>query len=352
MRSSPKEEVGMGTVGSTDKKIGSPRPSDREREVQFRSAANKAGVKISVPDPGPHFDFEAYSLSEEKRPEEQIKTPLLVASSPPRLKPDRNVKLDEQSSEDLPPEKEEDCVTQPEIKTSEYNSFEYLSRVPSDKRQEYELWLRSELTKRCLDGYHDLRFKTVDGNVRVHFSRRFTGGAVALNTTHLEEAIRRAEQMVMLLPIAETDCLDPHDRIIVKRSTDAGKQYIELINVPRKSPLANVLRRIVLHFVSRMFDGKCESFRLTRKGLHAFRVAASGKKRPEFSKIDLKDYEDAILKVTMVNLDRLKAKGYDIHRLDEQTIGRLRRAVQNDLAKDPRIVFESVPSVRVVDLDD
>jgi hypothetical protein len=163
----------MGTVGSTDKKIGSPRPSHREREVQFRSTAENAA--FNVPDLGAYSDFEECALSEEKGREEknQIRTPLLVSSSPPRLGRDRDVKLDERSSEDLPPEKEEDRATQPEIKTSEFNSFTHPSRIPSDKRQEYELWLRSELAKRHLDGYHDLSFKTVDGKVRVRFKRRF-----------------------------------------------------------------------------------------------------------------------------------------------------------------------------------
>jgi hypothetical protein len=341
----------MGTVGSTDKKIGSPRPSHREREVQFRSTAENAA--FNVPDLGAYSDFEECALSEEKGREEknQIRTPLLVSSSPPRLGRDRDVKLDERSSEDLPPEKEEDRATQPEIKTSEFNSFTHPSRIPSDKRQEYELWLRSELAKRHLDGYHDLSFKTVDGKVRVRFKRRFKGGRVPLDKKGLQEAIQQAERLVMSPVIAETNSRNFRDWITVKRISHQGHQYIELINVPPHSPIVAEVSNLLHYFVYRMYEGACKLHFINSAKVHAFRVAPSGKQRPEFNSIKLSDYEDEILRITMQEISVLANNGYDIHNLDKEATGTLEKRVTRRLAKSLSIDFSSIPKERIVELD-
>jgi hypothetical protein len=194
----------------------------------------------------------------------------------------------------------------------------------------------------------------VNGLVQVKFRRRFTGGGVRIDREVLVQAIQRAEQLVMLPAITEIGS-DPGNRIVVKRTTDGEKRYIEFVNVPKKSSLAIVVGKLVLHFVRHMFEGECLAFGSpqTKSKLHSFRIAHSGDKRAAFDKIDPVDFEDLVVRTAAEKISLLETDGIDIHNCDaDDVVKEVLPSMSLDLSEMLSIDFTSGSTVPVVTPDD
>jgi hypothetical protein len=133
--------------------------SDEANAESFESAAANAGFRVSVPDLDGYASFEDLSLSEEK--EKLERTPLLIASSPPRLERpvdlESTSKVDEPRTEHVPQEEKLDLDEDEKKLTSSaselrqigsgpFRRFKYSSLIPYDddlKRREFKQWVRA-----------------------------------------------------------------------------------------------------------------------------------------------------------------------------------------------------------------
>ncbi len=361
----------MGNVGSTDKsQTPRPRPvssSPGERQPLLKPALTGGGSAVVGLGGHSKIDFEDYARSGEKPKKSQ----LTANSSPPRM--EQPVALeslfeeDDPSAKDLPLEEKsylyvpeiEDPASLPEIKRipGPLERYRRSSEIPSQGLKEYGFWIKSEMIKEDIRSYFDVSLKSVNGTVQVDFSRRFRGSGFPVDQTRLQQAIQRAERLMESPVVAETAPWDPDDRIKIKRTMHKGQEFIELINVPPDSSVADVVQTIHLHCVRRMYDGQCLSYDLRssnvehRKEMHAFRVVPDGKKRREFKEVERRKYEDEILKMTMREITILHNAGHDIHRLDEDMKGALERSVMRDLKKELAIDFRRKSTSPVVKLD-
>jgi hypothetical protein len=206
------------------------------------------------------------------------------------------------------------------------------------------------MIKGKLQKFFKISLKEVNGVVKVDFKRRFGGAAYPIDKTRLQQAIQRAERLILSPVIAETAQWDPDERIKVKRSMHHGMEFIEVINVPRGSSVAAVVHQILRDLVTLMY-GRCVYRTLNFAEVHALNVVPDGKKQFKSKEFEFRDFEDEILSITMTKLTILQNEGHDIHKLDRDMIRTLKRSVKRELKNALAIDFRMRLTSPFVTLD-
>jgi hypothetical protein len=81
--------------------------------------------------------------------------------------------------------------------------------------------------------------------------------------------------------------------------------------------------------------------------VHTFRVVPLSEKHPAFEEMELREYENEILRLITIELSCLEQEGTDIHQLDKQAIVKLLNSVKRELTRVHGIHFHALTSEKL-----
>ena len=302
--------------------------SDEANEESFESAAANPGFRVSVPDLDGYANFEDLSLSEEK--EKLEKTPLLIASSPPRLERpvdlESTSKVDEPRTEHVPQEEKLDLDEDEKKLTSSaselrqigsgpFRRFKYSSLIPYDddlKRREFKQWVRARVQTSGKNGFRISFEKRASDRIGVVFTPLNAWASDAdSNMKALCSAVAQAESCMNRPAIAQSKPFDSRLTILAKKLVLDGVEYVFLINVPQGSKLVVAMKEITYKILSQIYHN-CQMYIARDAVAYGFEFLAN---RPGFAELDSRKINNVILRAIMCEVTELQDQEYDVHRL-------------------------------------